>query len=133
MGTGYSVLSATTDYCFILQHIITDVKNNLGYIPHDISQIHLQFNYSIILKGDTMKIKQAVAQRIVNLCKEKNIAINALGNISGINPSTIYSMLNDKSKNPGVVSLQKICDGLEISIREFFNDDLFDDIEQEIS
>ncbi len=80
-----------------------------------------------------MKIKQAVAQRIVNLCKEKNIAINALGNISGINPSTIYSMLNDKSKNPGVVSLQKICDGLEISIREFFNDDLFDDIEQEIS
>lgn len=80
-----------------------------------------------------MKIKQAVAQRIVNLCKEKNIAINALGNISGINPSTIYSMLNDKSKNPGVVSLQKICDGIEISIREFFNDDLFDDIEQEIS
>ena len=80
-----------------------------------------------------MKIKQAVAQRIVNLCKEKNIAINALGNISGINPSTIYSMLNDKSQNPGVVSLQKICDGLEISIREFFNDDLFDDIEQEIS
>lgn len=80
-----------------------------------------------------MKIKQAVAQRIVNLCKEKNIAINALGNISGINPSTIYSMLNNKSKNPGVVSLQKICDGLEISIREFFNDDLFDDIEQEIS
>lgn len=79
-----------------------------------------------------MKIKEAVAQRIMNLCKERNIAINALGNISGVNPSTIYSMLNTKSQNPGVVSLQKICDGLEISIREFFDDELFDNIEQEV-
>lgn len=44
-----------------------------------------------------MKIKEAVAKRITNLCKERNIAINALGNISGVNPSTIYSMLNSKS------------------------------------
>ncbi len=79
-----------------------------------------------------MRIKEAVAQRIVNLCHERKIAINALGNISGINPSTIYSMLNTKSNNPGVVSLQKICDGLDITIREFFDDDLFSDIEQEI-
>lgn len=79
-----------------------------------------------------MRIKEAVAQRIVDLCKERKIAINALGNISGVNPSTIYSMLNTKSNNPGVVSLQKICDGLEITIRDFFNDDLFNDIEQEI-
>lgn len=54
-----------------------------------------------------MKIKDAVAQRIIDLCKEKNIAINALGNISGVNPSTIYSILNTKSQNPGVVTLQK--------------------------
>lgn len=66
-----------------------------------------------------MKIKDAVAQRIIDLCKEKNIATNALGNISGVNPSTIYSILNTKSQNPGVVTLQKICDGLEISIRDF--------------
>ena len=51
-----------------------------------------------------MKIKDAVAQRIIDLCKEKNIAINALGNISGVNPSTIYSILNTKSQNPGVVT-----------------------------
>ncbi len=79
-----------------------------------------------------MRIKEAVAQRIMNLCKERDIAINALGNISGVNPSTIYSMLNSKSQNPGIVSLQKLCDGLEITIKEFFDDDLFDDIEQEI-
>ena len=83
-------------------------------------------------KAVVMKIKDAVAQRIIDLCKEKNIATNALGNISGVNPSTIYSILNTKSQNPGVVTLQKICDGLEISIRDFFDVELFDDIEQEI-
>ncbi len=79
-----------------------------------------------------MNTKEAVAKRILNLCDERNIAVNALASVSGISPSTIYSMLNEKSKNPGVVSLKKICDGLEISIRDFFNDDLFDDLEQEI-
>ena len=79
-----------------------------------------------------MNTKEAVAKRILNLCEERNIAVNALASMSGISPSTIYSMLNEKSKNPGVVSLKKICDGLEISIRDFFNDDLFDDLEQEI-
>jgi len=97
--------------------------------------IYPKFIYNLTItskKAVVMKIKEAVAQRIINLCKERNIAVNALGNLSGINPSTIYSMLNTKSQNPGVVSLQKICDGLEISIRDFFNDDLFDNIEQEI-
>ena len=76
-----------------------------------------------------MKIKEAVAQRITNLCKERGIAVNALGNLSGVNPSTIYSMLNTKSQNPGVVSLQKICDGLEIDLPTFFTSDLFRNLE----
>ncbi|MBQ9354383.1 MAG: helix-turn-helix transcriptional regulator [Clostridia bacterium] len=79
-----------------------------------------------------MNTKEAVANRIIELCQRKNIAINALANISGISPSTIYSMLNTKSKNPGVVSIKKICDGLEITVREFFDCDLFDEKEQEI-
>ena len=79
-----------------------------------------------------MTTKEAVAQRIIDLCAERNIAVNALANISGVAPSTIYSMLNTKSKNPGVVSIKKICDGLEISVREFFDCSLFDDTEQEI-
>ena len=77
-----------------------------------------------------MTTKEAVAQRIIDLCTERNIAINALANISGVAPSTIYSMLNTKSKNPGVVSIKKLCDGLEITIRQFFDSPLFDDIEQ---
>jgi transcriptional regulator with XRE-family HTH domain len=79
-----------------------------------------------------MRTKEAVAQRILELCRERNIAVNALANISGVSPSTIYSMLNQKSQNPGVVSIKKICDGLEITVREFFDSPLFDEKEQEI-
>ena len=79
-----------------------------------------------------MTTKEAVAQRIIDLCAEINIAVNALANISGVSPSTVYSMLNAKSKNPGVVSVKKLCDGLEISVREFFDCPLFDETEQEI-
>ena len=79
-----------------------------------------------------MNTKEAVAKRILELCEERNIAINALAMMSGVSPSTVYSMLNEKSQNPGVVSLKKICDGLDISVREFFDCDLFDDLEQEI-
>lgn len=79
-----------------------------------------------------MNTKEAVAKRIIELCKERNIATNALANISGVSPSTVYSMLNEKSQNPGVVSLKKLCDGLEITLREFFDSPIFDNIEQEI-
>ena len=79
-----------------------------------------------------MNTKEAVAERIIQICKERGMAINALANISGVSPSTIYSMLNEKSQNLGVVSLKKLCDGWEISLREFFDAPLFDDLEQEI-
>lgn len=79
-----------------------------------------------------MRTKEAVAQRILELCRERNIAVNAIANISGVSPSTIYSMLNQKSQNPGVVSIKKICDSLEITVRQFFDSPLFDETEQEI-
>ncbi len=76
-----------------------------------------------------MNAKEAVARRIQTLCLERDIAVNALANQCGVSPSTIYSMLNKKSQNPGVVSIQKICDGLEISVREFFNDPIFENLD----
>ena len=79
-----------------------------------------------------MNTKQAVAQRIKELCKERGIVVNALAALSGISSSTIYSMLNNKSKNPGIVSIKKICDGLDISLYDFFNATIFKDLEQEI-
>lgn len=79
-----------------------------------------------------MNAKEAVAQRILQLCRQRNIAVNALANLAGIPPTTIYSILNTKSQNPGIVTIQKICDGLEVSLREFFDSDLFADLEQVI-
>lgn len=79
-----------------------------------------------------MNAKEAVAKRILELCEKHALAVNALATTAGISPSTIYSILNEKSQNPGIVSIKKLCDGLEISIREFFDSPLFDDLEQEI-
>lgn len=77
-----------------------------------------------------MNAKDAVARRIQVLCAQRSITVNELANRCGVTPSTIYSMLNQKSKNPGVVSVQKICDGLDISVRTFFNDPLFENLDQ---
>lgn len=79
-----------------------------------------------------MNTKEAVARRILQLCEERHIAVNALAGISGVSPSTVYSMLNEKSQNPGVVSIKKLCDGLGITLGEFFSTPEFDALEQEI-
>ncbi len=76
-----------------------------------------------------MNAKEAVARRIQELCIQRGLAINALANLCGVPPSTIYSMLNAKSQNPGIISIQKVCDGLEISVREFFDDPLFENLD----
>ena len=79
-----------------------------------------------------MKAKEAAARRIQALCLQRNMAVNALANLCGVPPSTIYSMLNAKSKNPGIVTIQKLCDGLDISLRAFFDAEEFEELEQEI-
>ena len=79
-----------------------------------------------------MNATEAVAKRIQGLCAEHDLAINALATQAGISPSTVYSILNTKSQNPGVVTLQKLCDGIGITLREFFDDDLFEHIEPEV-
>ncbi len=79
-----------------------------------------------------MNAKEAVAKRIIELCENHDIAVNSLANLSGVSPSTVYSMLNEKSQNPGIVSIKKLCDGLNITLRQFFDSDIFDDLEQEI-
>jgi transcriptional regulator with XRE-family HTH domain len=63
----------------------------------------------------------------LDLCKEKDITPNKLGTISGLDPSTITSIFYGKSKNPGIVTLKTICDGLDITLFDFFNSPLFKD------
>lgn len=76
-----------------------------------------------------MNAKDAVGLRVQVLCAKYEITVNELARKCGVAPSTIYSMMNEKSKNPGVVSIQKICDGLDISVRDFFNDSLFENLD----
>ncbi len=86
----------------------------------------------IISLRENINAKEAIKKRVIELCEKYNYNINTLANFAGIPPTTIYSIINKKSKNPGIISIKKICDGFGISLREFFNSDFFDDIELEI-
>ncbi len=79
-----------------------------------------------------MKISKAVAVRIEELCKERGITINGLANLSGVHPSTVKSIIYGASKNPGIATIKMLCDGLEITVVEFFNCEIFQSLEQEI-
>ncbi len=79
-----------------------------------------------------MGIYKEVVDRIYELCNEREITPNALSYLAGISQSTIKSILNGESRNPGIVTIKKICDGLDISIIEFFDTENFKDLEQEI-
>lgn len=79
-----------------------------------------------------MKVCNAVAARIEEICAERGITINGLAHLSGVHPSTIKSIIYGASKNPGVATIKMICDGLEISLADFFNSDVFNSLEQEI-
>lgn len=79
-----------------------------------------------------MTLKDAIARRIGELCKSRNLNASSLAYLSGMDRSTIYSILGEKSRNPEVSTIKKICDGLEITLGEFFSNPAFDDLEQEI-
>lgn len=74
----------------------------------------------------------AVKNRILYLCEEKGMTINKLATESGIAPSTIKNILYGKSQNPGIVTLKILCDGMGITLTEFFNTEEFQTLEQEI-
>ncbi|MCH5325370.1 MAG: helix-turn-helix transcriptional regulator [Eubacterium sp.] len=79
-----------------------------------------------------MKTKDAVKERIIELCREKDLTINGLATLAALPPSTLKGIIYDNSKNPGVVTIKILCDGLGISLKEFFDAKVFDDLEQEI-
>ena len=79
-----------------------------------------------------MKIQEAVVLLIYDLCKERGITPNALSYKAGVPQSTIKSITNGESLNTGVVTIKKICDGLDISITDFFNTEYFINLEQEL-
>ena len=79
-----------------------------------------------------MNISEAVIKRIFQLCDEYGITVNALSNISGVTQSTVSNIVNGTTYNAGIATIKKLCDGLEITVRQFFDDELFDELEQEV-
>ncbi|MFI3201134.1 MAG: helix-turn-helix transcriptional regulator [Eubacteriales bacterium] len=95
-------------------------------------RIRTNVHNSNIKQGDKMQIKQAIVSKFKNLCDERGIALNQLATLSGVTPSTVYSMVDDSRKDLSVITVKKLCDGLEISIDQFFDDDIFRNLDQEI-
>lgn len=79
-----------------------------------------------------MDIKDVIVKRFKELCAERNIKINELANVSGVTPSTAYSMMDITRRDISIRTIKKFCDGLEITLGEFFSTDEFDNLEQEI-
>ena len=79
-----------------------------------------------------MELKAAIAARFSQLCAQRDITVNELANRSGVTPSTVYSMMDPRRHDISVRTVKKLCDGLDISLGEFFFAPLFDDLEQEI-
>lgn len=79
-----------------------------------------------------MNVNEAVRRRILELCRERMITVNGLSYMCGITQSTLSNIIIGRNKTTTISTVKKICDGLEITIQEFFNSPLFDNLEQEI-
>ena len=79
-----------------------------------------------------MNIVSAIRHRILQLCDERDMTINKLANLSAVPPSSVKNILYGKSQNPKIVTIKMLCDGLGITLGEFFSSKEFDNLEQEI-
>lgn len=79
-----------------------------------------------------MDVGTAVRLRILNLCNENGITVNKLSTVSGITQSTLNNIVSGRNNSTTISTIKKICDGLDITLIEFFSDELFEDLEQEV-
>lgn len=79
-----------------------------------------------------MHVKDAVVERFKGICEKRDIRPNELATRSGVTPSTVYSMMDKRRRHISIVLIKKLCDGLEITLGEFFSTPEFDGLEQEI-
>ena len=78
-----------------------------------------------------MKVSKAISIKINKICKERNISVNKLANISCLTQSTVQHLVNGESKNPKLLTIIRICDGLDMTLQDFFADDLFRNLDRE--
>ena len=79
-----------------------------------------------------MTIGVAVKERILELCKEHELSPNKLSTISGVTQSTVNNIISGRNKSTTISTIKKLCDGLGITIIEFFSSEIFLDLEQEV-
>lgn len=79
-----------------------------------------------------MMVGEAVRLRILQLCAERNLSVNKLADMSGVTQSTLNNVVSGRNKSTTISTIKKLCDGLDITIEEFFENELFRDLEQEI-
>ena len=79
-----------------------------------------------------MTVGEAVRERIIELCRERGISFNKLSTISGVTQSTVNNIISGRNNSATVSTVKKLCDGLDITVDEFFSSKLFKDLEQEI-
>ena len=79
-----------------------------------------------------MTTVEAVRDRILQLCEQRNMSINKLASVSALPPSSVKNILYGKSQNPKLLTIKMLCDGLDITLGEFFNAPVFDGLEQAI-
>ena len=79
-----------------------------------------------------MDIGKAVRERILELCREKKLSVNKLSSLSGVTQSTVHNIVSGRNHSATVSTIQKLCDGMGISIEEFFHSELFRGLEQEL-
>lgn len=93
---------------------------------------HVRNYFYYFLEVIIMSVKDAVVLRFQNICKERNMKINALAYSAGVTPSTAYSMMDKRYRDVSIVTIKKFCDGLDMTLGEFFSSPEFDQLEQEI-
>ena len=82
--------------------------------------------------GIRMNIGEAVRTRIIELCRQRDISINKLCSLSGVTQSTVNSIVSGRNNSATISTIKKLCDGLGITILEFFESNLLSNLEQEI-
>ncbi len=79
-----------------------------------------------------MAVKDMVVQRFQELCQKRGIKPNELASLAGVTPSTVYSMMDPRRRDVSIVTIKKLCDGLDITLGAFFSTPGFEALEQEI-
>ncbi len=78
-----------------------------------------------------MKISEAMSKKLLKICEERGISVNKLASMCCLTQSTVQNIIEGNSTNPKLLTVVRICEGLGISLSEFFDDELFSNIDRE--